>query len=108
MRTARCTQSLPMPVAAGQFSGLVTWAHAQHGITTPRSSHPQWQAGKPVSPENLLPGDVVCFGSTSAYIHHVGIYVGNGNFVHAPQSGDVVRTRPLSSRSDYRGARRFW
>ncbi len=96
------------PQSGFDCSGLTTWSHAQSGITIPRVAHAQWQAGKPVPPEGLMPGDVVCFGGTSAYIGHVGIYVGNGVFVHAPQTGDVVRTVPLSSRRDFRGGRRFW
>jgi len=96
------------PESGFDCSGLTTWSHAQNGITIPRVAHAQWQAGRPVPSESLLPGDVVCFGGTSAYIGHVGIYVGNGIFVHAPQTGDVVRTVPLSSRRDFRGGRRFW
>ncbi len=91
-------------------SGLVTWAHGQLGISVPRSSYDQWDAGQSVSSENLLPGDVVCFAGTSGPgVSHVGIYIGNGNFVHSPQTGEVVRVQSLASRSrSFCGARRFW
>jgi cell wall-associated NlpC family hydrolase len=56
-----------------------------------------------VSRDNLQPGDLVFFGSP---IHHVGIYVGGGNMVHAPYSGASVRVNSISRR-DYTGARRI-
>jgi uncharacterized protein YgiM (DUF1202 family) len=91
-------------------SGLVSWAHAQLGIDIPRSSYAQWDAGRPVSSEDLLPGDVVCFSHSSGPgVSHVGIYIGNGDFVHSPQTGEVVRVQSLASRSrSFCGARRFW
>jgi cell wall-associated NlpC family hydrolase len=54
----------------------------------------------------LQPGDLVFF-ARGGRIHHVGIYIGGGNFIHSPRSGDVVKITPLSSRSDYAGARRI-
>mgnify|MGYP001113423486 CR=1 FL=1 len=85
-------------------SGLVKYVFAQHGVQLPHYSGYQFNIGSSVSVENLKAGDIVFFGSP---IHHVGIYIGNGYFVHAPKTGDVVRITPLSDRKDYAGARRY-
>lgn len=66
-------------------SGLVLLAHRAAGISLPRTSGPQGSGGRAVSRAEALPGDVVC------YTGHVGIYLGNGMMIHAPQTGDVVR-----------------
>jgi cell wall-associated NlpC family hydrolase len=68
-------------------SGLVLWAYHQAGIDLPRVSFDQARAGVPVV-AGLLPGDLIALYSP---VSHIGIYVGNGLFVHAPQSGDVVK-----------------
>lgn len=86
-------------------SGLVQWCHKQVGITTPRVSKDQAASGKAVSKSNLKPGDCVFFGSP---VHHTGIYIGDNNFIHAPQTGDVVKITSLSRRSDYNCGRRYW
>jgi peptidoglycan DL-endopeptidase CwlO len=75
-------------------SGLVYWSYLQHGRTLPRSSRSQATVGSPVSTSAMQPGDLVFFYSP---ISHVGIYVGDGQLVHAPQSGDVVKVAPLGS-----------
>lgn len=85
-------------------SGLVRYVFLQHGIELPHYSGYQFKYGKPVEKEELLPGDLVFFGNP---IHHVGIYVGNGYFIHAPRTGDFVKLTPLESRRDYAGARRI-
>lgn len=85
-------------------SGLVYWTAKQMGKTVPRTSRQQSTYGQAVSKSNLQPGDCVFFGSP---VHHVGIYVGNGQYLHAPQTGDVVKISNLNSRKDYAGARRF-
>ncbi len=82
-------------------SGLVQYCCRQAGISVSRTSSSQYYDGSPVSRDNLQPGDLVFFGSD---LHHVGIYVGGGSFIHAPQTGDVVKVSSLSSRSDYYGA----
>ena len=73
-------------------SGLVQWAYRQVGVGVPRVSQAQQQVGQAISPAAIQPGDLVFFG-TPAY--HVGIYVGGGRFLEAPQSGDVVKVAPL-------------
>jgi len=57
-----------------------------------------------VTASALIPGDVVFFGSP---IHHVGIYMGGGYYIHAPRTGDFVKISKLADRSDFAGARRY-
>jgi peptidoglycan DL-endopeptidase CwlO len=84
-------------------SGLVMYAYAQAGMPgLPHSAAAQQGLGVSVSRADLRPGDLVFFGSPAG---HVGIYVGNGMMVNAPQTGEVVRVEPLLS--DYSGARRL-
>lgn len=83
-------------------SGFTMWCYAQVGVSLPHSSRAQIGAGQRVSRSNLAPGDLVFFGTGT--IHHVGIYVGNNSYVHAPHTGDVVKVSSLGSRSDYVGA----
>ena len=66
-------------------SGMVQAAHAAAGISIPRVSWDQGAAGVQVSAEEALPGDIVYYG------WHVGIYIGNGQMIHAPEEGDVVK-----------------
>lgn len=67
-------------------SGLVQWSYAQVGKSLPRVSDAQIWGGTPVSLEELQPGDVVGYSGGG----HVGIYIGNGQVVHAPTSGQTV------------------
>jgi peptidoglycan DL-endopeptidase CwlO len=82
-------------------SGLTMWAYKQVGISLPHYSREQINCGKRVSKSNLQPGDLVFFGSP---IHHVGMYVGGGDFIEAPYSGCDVRITKLSHRDDFAGA----
>lgn len=82
-------------------SGLTSWAYRKVGISLPHSSSAQISQGPRISKSNLEPGDLVFFGSP---IHHVGMYVGDGDFIEAPSSGYRVRVVSLSRRSDYAGA----
>lgn len=84
-------------------SGLTSWSFAQAGVTLPRSSSQQALVGTPVSWNNLQPGDLVFYYHP---VSHVGIYAGNGLFINAPESGDVVRYQPLSA-ANFSGARRL-
>jgi cell wall-associated NlpC family hydrolase len=94
--------------APGGFdcSGLVMWAYAQVGVSLPHSSYAQYGYGVPVSKDQLEPGDLVFFDG----LGHVGIYIGGGQFVHAPHTGDVVKISSLYDSwyaSNYVGARRL-
>jgi peptidoglycan DL-endopeptidase CwlO len=94
--------------APGGFdcSGLVMWAYAQVGVSLPHSSYAQYGYGVPVSRDQLQPGDLVFFDG----LGHVGIYIGNGQFVHAPHTGDVVKISSLDEAwyaATFVGARRI-
>ncbi len=80
-------------------SGLVQYVFRELGVSLNRVAADQTAHGTPVTLQNLLPGDIVFFHNTSRYtrINHVGIYVGNGQFIHAPQTGDVVKISPMDS-----------
>ncbi|MBN2404114.1 MAG: C40 family peptidase [Coriobacteriia bacterium] len=82
-------------------SGFTMWVYARVGVSLPHSSRAQIGYGQRVSRANLAAGDLVFFGTS--VIHHVGIYVGGGMYIHAPHTGDVVKISSLD-RSDYAGA----
>ena len=85
-------------------SGLVMYVYAQHGVQLPHYSGAQFLMGAHVEYAQLLPGDLVFFGSP---IHHVGMYIGGGYFIEAPHTGDYVKISKLATRSDFAGARRY-
>jgi cell wall-associated NlpC family hydrolase len=89
-------------------SGLVAYVYAQVGVSLPHYTVAQWDYADSVSVSRsqLQPGDLVFF----AGLGHVGIYVGGGNFIHAPHTGSVVRIDSLSGgwySSEYDGAKRI-
>ena len=87
-------------------SGFVQYVLRENGISITRTTYTQWDNdGVYVSRSELQPGDLVYFGSSSAP-HHVGMYVGNGMYIHAPRTGDVVKYSSLDSRSDFCGGKR--
>jgi peptidoglycan DL-endopeptidase CwlO len=97
-------------------SGLTQYAYAKCGISIPRTSLEQSRAGQHIPADRLdllKPGDLVFFGTNGdlSRVHHVGIYCGDGQFLHAPASGDHVRvsslTDRIAKRHDYVGASRF-
>jgi cell wall-associated NlpC family hydrolase len=83
-------------------SGLTLWAWARAGVSLPHNSGMQYAATKRVDRSDWQPGDLLFFGSP---IHHVGMYIGDGQMVEAPYTGQVVRVIS-ASRSDYVGAGR--
>ncbi|SNS03179.1 Cell wall-associated hydrolase, NlpC family [Geodermatophilus saharensis] len=85
-------------------SGLTQYAFKAAGISLPHSSKMQSQMGTAVAKSDLQPGDLVFFYSP---VSHVGIYIGNGQMVHAPTSGDVVKVAGIDSMGSYSGARRI-
>jgi peptidoglycan hydrolase CwlO-like protein len=84
-------------------SGFVQYVYRHFGVTTGRTTGNQITHGQYVSRANLQPGDLVFFGSGTP--HHVGIYLGNNSYIHAPHTGDVVKISILT-RNDYLSARR--
>ena len=86
-------------------SGFTKYVFAHFGVGLNRVAADQARQGTSVS--DLQPGDLVFFGSTLSTIHHVGIYVGNGCYIHAPHTGSTVQISPLD-RSDFICARRVY
>lgn len=85
-------------------SGLTQYVYAHFGIDITRTTYTQIGQGSYVSRDQLAPGDLVFFGYGSP--DHVGIYVGGNQYLHAPQTGEVVKVSPMT-RSDYMTARRI-
>ncbi len=98
------------PQTGFDCSGLVHYLYAQHGISLPRVADAQARVGTSIPPSGLQAGDAVFFADSSGYIGHEGLYLGNGQFVHAPHTGDVVKVSSLLEpgyASRYAGARRY-
>lgn len=89
-------------------SGFTQYVFRHFEVKIPRVSRYQAKAGKYVPKSQLRPGDLVFFAKPGRAVHHVGIYVGNNSYIHAPRTGDVIKISRLSSRSDYYTARRFF
>jgi cell wall-associated NlpC family hydrolase len=85
-------------------SGLTQYAYAAAGISLPHSASMQSQIGTPVAYANLQPGDLVFFYTP---VSHVGMYIGNGQMVHAGTSGDVVKVVKLANMPSFNSARRI-
>ncbi len=85
-------------------SGLTQYAYAAAGIELPHSSSMQSTIGTYVPPEALQPGDLIFFYSP---VGHVGMYIGDGQMVHAPQPGETVEIIPVDYVSGYNTARRL-
>jgi len=86
-------------------SGLVMYVFGQIGVSLPHNAAAQYGYGMPVSRDQLQAGDLVFFNG----LGHVGIYIGGGQFIHAPHTGDVVKISSLSGwySSTWVGARRL-
>ncbi len=92
-------------------SGLTMVVYRQNGLNLPRVSRKQYQTGRLVHPGFIQKGDLVFFATRRAnQVSHVGIYIGNGKFIHAPASGRKVEIERLSNpyfRSKFVGARTY-
>ncbi|PTM24380.1 hydrolase [Lactobacillus sp. PFC-70] len=94
-------------------SGLVYALHRALDYAVPRDAQDQYANGYPVAPEELAVGDLVFFATDHGMgtIHHVGIYAGEGQMLHAPKPGLTVEVIPMTTAkyaAEYAGARRFW
>lgn len=94
-------------------SGLVYALHRALGYSIPRDAQDQFTNGYPIAPEALAPGDLVFFAADhgTGTVHHVSIYAGKGQMLHAPKPGESVTLTPLCRvpyAAEYVGARRFW
>jgi len=91
-------------------SGFTKYIYGRKGVTLPRTAAEQYHAGRAVGHRNMKPGDLVFFHTTRSGISHVGMYVGNGKFVHSSSSkSGGVRVDSLDSgyyNKAFRGARR--
>ena len=89
-------------------SGFTSYVFKNTVGSIPRVAQAQYDATTRVSRDDLLPGDLVFFGSSTSSISHVGIYVGSNQFIHAPSTGDVVKYSSLtgSYATRYQGAGR--
>jgi cell wall-associated NlpC family hydrolase len=85
-------------------SGLTSWVYGELGVPLPHNAAAQFDAGRPVQRSRLHRGDLLFFDG----LGHVGLYLGNGRMVHAPESGRSVEVVPLAGRYAERlvGARR--
>ena len=94
------------PASGFDCSGLVRWAYGRLGVDLPHSSYALASTGRRVASERLRPGDVLLFDG----LGHVGLYLGRGRMVHAPQSGrtvEVVALRSTAYGGRLLGARRI-
>ena len=97
------------PETGFDCSGFTSYVFKQHGVTLSRTAAGQYNNGVEVSRENLLPGDLIMFGSSISSINHVGIYLGGGKIIHAANSTRGVTTDTINSgyyNTNYVGARR--
>lgn len=93
------------PSVGFDCSGLTKYVFAKVGVSLPHYAAAQYQLGSPVSKDQLQPGDLVFFRG----LGHMGMYIGGGNMIHAPHTGDVVKISPLSDPyyvANWVGARR--
>ena len=99
------------PVTGFDCSGLVAHVYLEAwNIRLPRNTRAQSEAGTPVSLAELQAGDLVFYDTLKRPFSHVGIYLGDGRFVHAPKTGARVRVESIRSRywsQRFNGARRI-
>lgn len=77
-------------------SGLVQYSYRQAGIDVPRTTYQQFRNSIPLYDYQLKPGDLVFFRINNSIVSHVGIYIGNKQFIHAPGNGKNVRLETLN------------
>ena len=90
-------------------SGLVRYVFREAGTDLPRTSDEMSRRGRPVDQQDLQPGDLVFFNTLNRAFSHVGIYLGNNQFVHAPSTGRNVRVENMDMaywKTRFNGARR--
>jgi cell wall-associated NlpC family hydrolase len=91
------------PATGFDCSGFVMYVFAQVGVSLPHHAASMYSYGTPVPYEQLAAGDLVFFSG----LGHMGIYIGDGWFVHAPHTGDVVKISSMADHGSYVGARRL-
>ncbi len=81
-------------------SGLTMYVYAQVGVSLSHYTGSQWNEGARVPFDQLIPGDLVFFRPD---LGHMGMYIGGGQYINAPQTGDVVKISSMASRVDFQG-----
>ena len=92
-------------------SGLVKYSHELSRLRLPRNSASQYRLSRKVSRDRLQPGDLVFFKTRARQVSHVGIYLGDRQFIHAPRRGEAVRVSSLDSKywkKHYAGAGNYY
>lgn len=92
-------------------SGFARAVYNLCGVNIPRTSREQFKVGDPVGRDDLQDGDLVFFGASEDSINHVGIYVGDRRFVHAPRRGDDIKVSSLDESyfaKKFMGGRRYF
>ena len=85
-------------------SGLVQWSYLQAGLVLPRLASDQYRASTPGPYDQMQPGDLIVYAydvNDESTIHHITMYIGNGQMVHAPRTGDVVKVVPVYTEGIY-------
>lgn len=99
------------PASGLDCSGFVRHVYREAlGLTLPRRADEMSAIGTPLTRTQLRPGDLVFFNTLGRPFSHVGLYMGEGRFVHAPSTGNVIRVEPLSARywaQRFEGGRRI-
>ncbi len=118
VKTARAYLGVPYkfgglsPRSGFDCSGLTVYVYKRHGVKLPRNSAQQAKAGRPIRKAHLRPGDLVFFNNQGrGRVNHVGIYIGNNKFIHAPGRGKKVSIANLNNqyfRRSYHSARRVF
>lgn len=92
-------------------SGFVRAVYNLCGVNIPRTSREQYRVGDAIGRDELKDGDLVFFGASADEINHVGIFVGNGRFVHAPRRGDDIKVSSMDEsyfQKKFVGAKRYF
>lgn len=98
------------PVNGFDCSGFIRYVFQSSGVNLPRSAAEQAQVGRPISRDELKPGDVLFFNTRGFNYSHNGLYLGNGRFIHAPRTGKNIEITSLNASywsSRFNGARRM-
>ena len=88
-------------------SGFTQYVYGKSGVSLPRSTDQQYNNGRKIRPNQRRPGDLVFFQTTARRISHVGIYAGNGMFIHSPSTGKNVSYTSMNNpywKPRYRGS----
>src|SRR6266536_250031 len=98
------------PQTGFDCSGFVDYVYGHFGVHLPRVAADQFDVGEPVTRAHLVTGDGVFFRDAHGWVEHEGIYIGDGKFIHAPHTGDVVKISTLDEpwyAQRFAGGRRF-